>query len=259
MRGVASLAFALLVIAGITSPATAQQAAFEQAALTEANTASHTMLTTLASALIPGAGQAVMRQKRSALYLAFEAAGIGFYVSQNRDGNRQRDRYREISRTVARAAFSPDGPQGDWDYYERMEKYTASGAYDAVPGGGIDPETNSESYNGAMWLLARQTYWRDPNIPPAQSSEEYRQALNFYSKRAVPAELRWSWIGSQDDFKRYRSAIAGSNAAFRNAEQTASLIIANHFLSAVDAYVSVRMRIRRNFDGSQTLSASIPF
>jgi hypothetical protein len=200
-----------------------------------------------------------MRQKRSAVYLALEAAGIGFYVSQNRDGNRQRDRYREISRTVARAAFSPDGPQGDWDYYERMEKYIASGAYDAVPGGDLDPETNSESYNGAMWLLARQTYWRDPNIPPAQSSEEYRQAINFYSKRAVPAAQQWSWVGAQEDFKQYRSAIAASNSAFRNAEQTASLVIANHFLSAVDAYVSVRMRIRRNPDGSKTLSASIPF
>ena len=200
-----------------------------------------------------------MHQKRSAIYLALEAAGIGLYVSQQRDGNRQRDRYREISRTVARASFSPDGPQGDWDYYERMEKYIASGAFDAVPGGDIDPETNSETYNGAMWLLARQTYWRDPNIPPPQSSTEYSEAVSFYSKRAVPSELRWSWIGAQDDFKRYRSAIAGSNAAFRNAEQTASLVIANHFLSAVDAYVSVRLRVRRNFDGSQTLSASIPF
>ena len=76
----------------------------------------------------------------------------------------------------------------------------------------------------------------------------------LWPKRAIPPELRWSWIGAQDDFKRYRSAIAGSNSAFRNAEQTASLVLANHFLSAVDAYVSVRMRIRRNLDGSQTLS-----
>jgi hypothetical protein len=259
VRAVPTTLVALLIAAATASPAIAQQSAFETAGVSSANAASHPVLTTIASALVPGTGQAIMRQKRSALYLALEAAGLGFYVSQNRDGKRQRDRYREISRTVARGQLSPDGPQGNWDYFERMEKYIASGAYDAIPGGDIDPETNPEFYNGAMWLLARQTYWRDPEIPPARSSAEYAQAVSFYAKRAVPADLQWSWIGAQDDFKRYRSAIAGSNAAFRNAEQTASLVIANHFLSAVDAYVSVRMRIRRDLDGTRTLAASIPF
>ncbi|MDP9178589.1 MAG: hypothetical protein M3O61_12985 [Gemmatimonadota bacterium] len=38
------------------------------------------------------------------------------------------------------------------------------------------------------------------------------------------------------------AALLPLNAAFKRAEQTAGLIIANHILSAVDAYVSVRMR-----------------
>lgn len=253
MRVAASAVAAIVMLAVCAPESSAQSVANQQAGVRSPT------LITLASALVPGTGQAIMRQKRGALYLALEAAGIALYVSQERDGNSQRDRYRELSRTVARAAFDPGGPQGNWDYYERMEKYIASGAYDVVPGGDLDPETNPESYNGAMWLLARQTYWRDPSIPPTQSSAEYRSAIEFYGKRAIPAELRWSWIGAQDDFKRYRSAIAGSNSAFRNAEQTASLVLANHFLSAVDAYVSVRMQIRRNLDGSQTLLASVPF
>jgi hypothetical protein len=213
---------------------------------------------TLASAVVPGAGQALMRQKRALLYLALEAAGVGVYVSEMRDGARQRNRYREISRSVARAAYAPNGPRGSWDYYERMEKYVESGAFDRVPGGETDPEIDPETFNGSVWLLARQTYWRDPEIAPPSTSEEYRAALGFYESRAVTSEYRWSWAGAAAEFAKYRSAISGSNSAFRNAGQTASLVLANHFLSAVDAYTSVRLRARRGGEGSVALTVSVP-
>lgn len=215
--------------------------------------------TTLASAIVPGAGQLLMHQRRAYLYLALEAVGVGFYVSEMRDGARERTRYREISRDVARAQFSPNGPQGTWDYYERMEKYVASGAFDVVPGGDIDPETAADTYNGAMWLLARQTFWRDPASPPASTSAEYRSAIDFYASRAVTSEFRWSWIGAPADLQHYRTAIASSNSAYRNATQTASLILANHFLSAVDAYTSVRARVHAGSDGSRSIGFAISF
>jgi len=214
---------------------------------------------TLASAVLPGLGQAMMHQKRSAAYLILEGAGLAYYFSQQHDGNKKRNEYRTLSRTVARASLSPNGPNGDWDYYERMEKYVASGAYDRIAGGEVDPETDPETFNGAMWLLARQTYWRDPEIPPSPQSEEYRSALNFYLDRAATPEFLWSWTSNAAAYQTYRSAIARSNNAFRNAEQTLSLVLANHFLSAIDAYTSVRMRVRRNGDGITTLSASLAF
>jgi hypothetical protein len=213
----------------------------------------------LASAIVPGAGQAILRQKRSVVYLALEAAGIGYYLSQHREGDRERNRYRRLSRTVARAAYSPDGPAGSWDYYERMEKYVASGAYDVVSGGNVEPETDVETFNGAMWLLARQTYWRDPATPPPLDAAEYRAALEFYISRAVKPEYRWSWSGDPEAFFQYRLAIASSNSAFRHAEQIVSFVLANHFLSAVDAYASVKLRVRRNGDGATALVASLPF
>ncbi|HLE55942.1 MAG TPA: hypothetical protein VJB15_02575 [Rhodothermia bacterium] len=197
---------------------------------------------TLASAVLPGAGQALLRTPRAFLYLGAEALGWIRYTKQQRDGDRSRTLYRELSRSVARASFSPDGPDGDWDYYERMEKFAASGAFDVIPGGNVDPEPDPSTYNGSIWLLARQTYWRDPNASPAPSSPEFQSALTFYTKRAVPADLRWSWMGAADGFQQYRSSIAASNNAFKRAEQTAGLIIANHLLSAVDAYVTVRVR-----------------
>ena len=215
-------------------------------------------LVAAASAILPGAGQAIMRQKRSIVYLALEAAGVAYYVSQNREGNRERERYRNLARTVARAELSPNGPPGTWDYYESMEKYISSGVYDMHPGGNVEPETNWETFNGAMWLLARQTYWRDANVPPALESAEYRAAIDFYMSRAVKPEFRWSWSSSPNAFQQYRLAIASSNSAFKNAEQIVSVVLANHFLSAIDAYASLKLRIRRNGDGATALVASWP-
>lgn len=213
---------------------------------------------TLASAVVPGAGQLLLRQKRAAAYLALEAGGLAFYFSQTRDGRRQRDRYRELSREVARAQFNPNGPRGDWDYYERMGQFVASGEFDRIPGGPVDPEVNEESYNGAVWLLARQTYWRNPDVPPDPASPEFAAAMNFYQERAVAPGMRWSWIGQPQALQQFRSAIEGSNSAFRSASATASIVLANHFLSAVDAYVSVQIRLRRNTDESLSVTASVP-
>jgi hypothetical protein len=208
---------------------------------------------TLASAVLPGAGQALLRSRRAYMYAGIEALGWLRYSRQQNDGDRFRTQYRELSRSVARAAFNPAGPDGDWDYYERLEKFAASGAYDRVPGGDVDPESDQSTYNGSIWLLARQTYWRDPNAPPPPSSAEFKSALAFYTSRAVPADLQWSWVGAPDGFQQYRRSVAASNTAFRRAEQTAGLIIANHILSAVDAYVAVRMRFSNNAGGGKTI------
>ena len=107
---------------------------------------------TLASAVLPGAGQALLRSGRAFIYAGIEALGWLRYSRQQNDGDRFRTRYRELSRSVARAAFDPAGPDGDWDYYERMEKFAASGAYDRVPGGDVDPESDASTYNGSIWL-----------------------------------------------------------------------------------------------------------
>jgi len=252
---------AIAVLVGFVVPVTvaAQSAATMAAGIASKSPHPSTAAVTVASAILPGAGQAMMHQRRGVVYLALEAAGIAYYLSQDRDGNRQRRKYRSLSRNVARAELSPGGPDGSWDYYERMEKYVASGAYDRVAGGDIDPELDVETFNGAMWLLARQTFWRDPEVSPSPLSEEYRLALSLYLERAAKPEFLWSWSSNAAAFQSYRAAIAGSNTAFRNAEQTVSLLLANHFLSAIDAFASIRMRVRRDGAGTTTLSASLPF
>src|SRR3990170_844410 len=44
--------------------------------------ARHPLVVTLASGLVPGAGQIMMRQRRAIGYLALETIGIAVYVSQ---------------------------------------------------------------------------------------------------------------------------------------------------------------------------------
>jgi len=216
------------------------------------------LLATVASAVVPGAGQALFGSRRGIAYAAAEAVGWVAYSMQERDGDTQRNRYRELSRSVARAQFAPDGPRGDWDYYERMEKFAASGAFDAVEGGIVDPEPDPTTYNGSIWLLARQTYWREPSGSPAPSSSEYQSALAFYTRRAIPADMRWSWLGTADGFQQYKRAIGASNSAYRRAEQTMGLVIANHILSAVDAFVSVRLRMHQSAGGRTFLTVAAP-
>ena len=233
---------------GIAPPVAASSAAHEREP--------SALVATVASAVIPGAGQALLGSRRAIFYGVAEVTGWAVYSVQLHQGDRQRSRYRDLSRNVARAQFVPNGPAGTWDYYERMEKFVASGAYDVIPGGVVDPNPDPSTYNGSMWLLARQTYWRDPTVSPGLASPEYELALSFYERRAVHPDLQWSWAGSPEGFQQYRQSIAASNAAFKRAEQTVGLIIANHILSVVDAYVSVRLR--RDTGGRTTLTAGIP-
>ena len=145
--------------------------------------------------------------------------------------------------------YGPPYPVGQWAYYESMEKYLESGVFDRLPGGNVDPDINSDTYNGAVWLLARTTYWNDPNLSPPQESAEYRRALNFYLDRAVRPEYRWSWRGAQLEQDLYIRTIRRSNTAFRGARAALGIVLANHLLSAVDAFVSLRVEGLEGGDG----------
>lgn len=204
----------------------------------------------VASSLIfPGLGQAMLRQQRFAPYAAAEAFFLTRYVQHSREARRERDRYRTLAANVARAPFGAVTTQGTFDYYESMENFVESGAFDAILGGEIDPEPDTTTFNGRMWLLARKTFWRDVAIAPPRDSREWRLAENFYVNRAVRPELRWSWRDAQLQYDEFRRTIRHSNDAYRDALTSLSVIIANHALSGVDALVSVRLRARTGGEG----------
>ena len=172
----------------------------------------------LASLALPGSGQASLGQDRFLPYLAIEAYAWVRYANDRRDGERFRTEYRALARSVARSAFGPATLNGPFEYYERMEKWVESGAYDLVPGGTIDPETDTLTFNGAQWLLARRTFWQDPDAPPEPGSPEYLEALRFYRGRAIQPDFRWSWRDAQLAQDVFRRTIARSlrNGAHRS-------------------------------------------
>ncbi|MBA4071724.1 MAG: hypothetical protein C0497_07820 [Gemmatimonas sp.] len=213
----------------------------------------------VASLILPGAGQALLTQDRFVAYLALEAWAVLEFANQRTEARRQRDRYRALARDVARSLYGPSRPVGQWAYYESMQYYLESGVFDRTPGGEVDPDINPDTYNGAMWQMARTTYWRDPSVPPLLSSSEYRRAINFYLDRAVRPEYRWSWRNAQFEQDLYIRTIRRSNTSFREARAALSVVLANHLLSAVDAVIALRIEGLEGSDGRGfALRGSLP-
>ncbi len=214
----------------------------------------------IASAVVPGTGQALLGQNRFIAYLAVEGFAFLGYLDQHREQLSERDRFESLASNVARASFPGSQPIGPWAYYELLEHWKSSGVFDLVPGGTFTPEADITTYNGAAWLLARQTYWNDPNVQPDPNSSEYRKALAFYIARAVQPQFRWSWQNAQLQQDVYIQSIEHANQAARDARVQLGILIANHMLSMVDAYVTLRVHGGLGAPGSPTsLTATIPW
>lgn len=216
----------------------------------------------LASSLLPGFGQKLLGQDRFVGYLAIEAYALAGYFTGQSAVRRERHRYIALARDVARAFVPGNTAVGDWDYYESMEKHIESGVFDRTPGTGtFTPEPNIETLNGKTWLLARQlSNWADPNVEPGHATAAYRDAIAFYQARAVRPEFVWTWRNAQLEWNVYGQSIRRRNDASREARQYLTVVAANHLLSTLDAFVSLRLRGGVGATrGSYQLSGSIPF
>jgi hypothetical protein len=212
----------------------------------------------LASAVVPGSGQLVMRQRRGVPYLAAEAFLIVQYLSVRSDASEFRREYQRLAQ-VARSFFTDDFPAGDFEYYERMEQFVESGAFSLDPNGTLRPETDTTTFNGFTWRLARRTFWEDPNAPPPPESDAYQRAIDFYQERAVRDEFRWSWQNAQLEQDLFRQTIERSNGAFRRTSQYLGVLIANHALSAIDAFVIVRLSRAPGAGSEYRIQGSVPW
>ena len=201
----------------------------------------------VASAVVPGTGQLAMGQQRGVAYLVAEVYLVLQSVSQRRDWERGKDEYIAIAADVARRQFGGSLPVGPFEYYEAMQgllerEGIESGIFDRVPGGAVDPETDEATYNGGRWRIARETYWADPNSPPADSTPEYQKALAEYERTAVRDEYRWSWRDAGGVRDVYRQYIASSNRSYQRSVNMLGLVGVNHLASLIDAYVTTRIR-----------------
>lgn len=192
------------------------------------------------SALVPGAGQYRLGQRRTWMYLVLEAAGWIVYVDRRAAGADLRDRYRDFAWTEARIQTGARRDP-DFDYYETLTKWERSGAFDADPGTpGVQPESDPATFNGSVWSLATGLFFSGMDVP--ESDPRFQRALDFYGQRAYGSEFLWDWNGdgaAQGEFDRL---IRRSDDRFKEATNVLGLVIVNHVVSAVDAFVSARSR-----------------
>lgn len=194
-----------------------------------------------ASLLVPGTGQLLAGDDRAALYFVLEAALVTRFLSLHSEGRRERNRFRELAFTVARAPFQPSTRDTVFEYFEQMQAFIESGSFDTDPGPDLVPPLDERTFNGSIWALARQTFFTNPDSMPAVDSEEYRRAIEFYRARAVGPNFLWSWRDAGLERDLFAQAIRQSDEAFRRATRQLGLLLANHLLSAVDAFVSHRL------------------
>jgi len=192
------------------------------------------------SLLLPGWGQLAQSQKRGWAYLAAEAVLWAVWVERRNAGADLRVAYRDLAWTEGRL---PAGSRvdGDWTYYENVSKWKRSGTFDRdLQAPGLQPENDPSTFNGSIWALARDLYFG--NVPPVPGEPAFEQALAYYRQRAYPDALLWDWTGREGALGEYKDLIRQSDDRFRQATAAVGAVLANHFLSATDAYLSAGAR-----------------
>lgn len=210
----------------------------------------------LASAIVPGLGQARLHKDRFVAFMAAEAFLVLQYAKSTGDARNNARNFRAIARDIARRGFDDTRPDTSaWKYYETMEKYLESGVFTSAGSGPTVPETDATTYNGVQWMQARLLFGVPLDDPDASQNPNYARALARYESTAVRQAYRWSWRNAQLEQDLYKRSIGRSNDAYRRATGELIAIIANHVISAVDAFAS--MRLIHAAGGEMRLSASI--
>ncbi len=199
----------------------------------------HPATATAFSALLPGAGQHLLGQRRAWAYLTLEAVGWALYIDRHSAGGDLRNEYRDFAWDRARTqnAVRVDGSFG---YYETLSKWERSGQFDVdAQAPGVQPESDVTAFNGRVWALATQLFFSGAAIVPVDDPR-YQRALEFYRDRAFSSDFLWDWTGTGSAKEDFGALIRRSDERFRQAKNVVGALIANHVLSAVDAYFSSR-------------------
>jgi len=194
----------------------------------------------LRSAIVPGLGQLALGQRRGWAYLALEALGWALYIDRRRAGSDLRAEYRDFAWNEGRIKAGAR-IDGDFDYYETLTKWDRSGAFDLDAGlPGLQPENDPTVYNGLIWTRGLGIFSADASAGPGDP--RYDDALAYYQEQAYGTEFLWDWTGSPDARVIYGAIIRSSDERFRQARNAMGLVIANHLVSTVDAFLSARTR-----------------
>ena len=192
----------------------------------------------LRSLLVPGLGQLALGNRRGWAYAGLELLGWLWYFDRRVKGTDLRREYRDYAWQKARLQSGPR-VDGDFDYYEVMSQWERSGHFDLDLGReGTQPELNPSYYNGLIWTRALGIFSVGQSSGPGDP--EYESAIRYYEQYAYGTGFLWSWTGTPGGRSTYADIIRKSDDRFRQARNAVGFVIANHLVSAADAFVSGR-------------------
>lgn len=195
----------------------------------------------LASAILPGTGQVLQGNRRWVPYLALEVWAWIRFRDYRTNSDALAERYRDVAWRVARRVGVGERRDTIFEYYEALAHVRSSGAFDVSPlQPGVQPESEPSTFNGNLWLLARQLFFGGAEYGPG--TPQYEAALSYYESRAIPDTYAWAWGSSDLEQKVFAKLISDSDEAYRNGTRMLGVILANHIVSAVDALVTGRLR-----------------
>ena len=194
------------------------------------------------SLLLPGSGQHALGQRRWMAYAAVELGAAVMYLDRRWSGHDLRDRYRELAWSAARDGRGP-AVVDDFEYYERLITWTSSGAWDRdVDAPGLQPETDPATYNGSIWQQAQDLFFGPDPASVRPGDPAWEQALQYYQTRAYGPEFLWDWSDDPEARERYADLLDDSDDDLRTATTMLGILLANHLVSAADAFLSARAR-----------------
>lgn len=190
----------------------------------------------VSSAILPGAGQFYLKAERWVPFTAAEVWAWVKYLQNRRESRRLESQYRDMAWEVARRFTTSTRKDSVFTYYEAMGEWKESGQFDLDPlTPGLQPEVDVTTFNGAQWRRA-QGLFSDP-----------AKALAYYRENAIPDPYLWSWGNFRLEQEEFRGTIGRSDAAFRAGTRMVGVILANHIVSAVDAFLLARtQQLSRN-------------
>ena len=197
----------------------------------------------LSSLVVPGLAQYRQGNRRWIAYAGIEVLFAAWYVDARGDARGMRTAYRDFAWTRARLGVSSQPRrEGDFEYYERLSQWVASGAWDADPlRDGVQPESDPATYNGSVWALAAEIY--NVDLADPERSAGYPRALEHYRMRGYGPDLLWAWRPGSGDRDRLRTMISDSDRLARDARRALWTIVANHLLSAIDGFITARLAV----------------
>lgn len=201
-------------------------------------------LVPVASLILPGAGQFLQKRDRAVAYAAVETVGWWKLARDISERAKQESEFKFLARTVARARLSPNGPDGNWTYYESMRDYRDSGVFTQNPSS-LVPDDDPTTFNGHTWEIALAT------------SGDSVQALTQYAARAYKGNMLWSWSNAGIQYDVFKRATLNRDDANAAVVADATVIALNHLISMVDAFAAFRLDTKRLSDGRTTVGGSL--